>query len=168
MKNIVPYNPTDSAIELVMYGFAVLPLHGIVDGICTCRLGADCKSAGKHPANSNGYKGATTDLVQIRNQFTKMPYANIGIATGQISNCVVLDIDPRNNGLESVDKIKHLLPETLIARTGSGGLHFYYKYNQIAKDLYKRLGEGIDVQGDGRLVVAPPSNHISGERYEWL
>lgn len=168
MKNISSVDLIGAAIEFAKNDFAVFPVHGIVDRACTCQLKASCKSAGKHPANSNGYKGATKDLEQIRNQFANMPYANIGIATGKISNCIVLDIDPRNGGLESIEKIKHLLPPTLIAQTGSGGLHFYYKYNEAAKDLYKRLGDGIDVQGDGRHVVAPPSNHISGGRYEWL
>ncbi len=38
----------------------------------------------------------------------------------------------------------------------------------VKNDVKKRLGPGLDVRGDGSFVVAPPSLHKNGSRYEWL
>ena len=46
----------------------VLPIHGIVDGCCTCG-NVECGSRAKHPISSlvhNGVKGATTDIKTIK------------------------------------------------------------------------------------------------------
>lgn len=49
--------------------------------------------------------------------------------------------------------------------TGGGGLHLYLYY--AGGPVPKTLVEGIDLKGDGGYVVAPPSLHISGQRYAW-
>jgi len=48
-----------------------------------------------------GFKDATTDVEQIRKWWTEFPDANIGIATGVVSNLIVLDLDKKNDGLEN-------------------------------------------------------------------
>ena len=68
---------------------------------------------------------------------------------------------------ELLDAIKQL-PETFTVRTGSGGLHFYYKSNLDRKIIIykgdKHLGE---IQAGGRAyVVGPRSRHPNGNRYE--
>jgi hypothetical protein len=52
----------------------------------------------KAPLTSHGFKDASTDTGRISDWWTKHPEANIGIATGPISNIWVLDIDPRHHG----------------------------------------------------------------------
>jgi primase-like protein/bifunctional DNA primase/polymerase-like protein len=54
-------------------------------------------------------------------------------------------------------------PATAEVATGSGGRHLYF-HGVIAKG---RLADGVDLQGEGSFVVAPPSRHASGRRYEW-
>jgi putative DNA primase/helicase len=108
----------------------------------------------------------------ISRWFTKWPESNIGIATGDRAGIFVVDIDPRNGGFETLAALeqKHgQFPDTLTAKTGGGGLHYYYRIprgTKISSDA-NVLGPGVDIKGDGGFVVAPPSLHASGGVYEW-
>src|SRR5690606_25445987 len=60
-------------------------------------------------------------------------------------------------------------PRTLEARTSGGGRHIFFK----APDWYvpisaNKIGRKLDIRGDGGYVVAPPSIHKSGKRYECI
>src|SRR5262245_44404121 len=123
----------EAALDYIRRGYAVFPLHTIVDNQCSCGK-VPCTDAGKHPRTQRGVKDASKDEAQIRAWFgpDALP-SNIAIATGDISGITVLDIDigPGKLGAESwAEAIKdHGEPVTLIAQTGSGGLHVFFKYN---------------------------------------
>lgn len=54
--------------------------------------------------------------------------------------------------------------------TGGGGAHFYYRYPE-GETIGNRTGlfsRRIDLRGEGGYVVAPPSKHPNGTRYQWL
>ena len=85
---------------------------------------------------------------------------NIGIVTGSISGVVVVDVE------KGGDTTK--LPPTVMAKTGGGGWHFYYKHPGFEIKNSVRLYDLIDIRADGGLVVAPPSKHPSGNSYEWI
>jgi|GEM_PF-2314027 len=99
--------------------------------------------------------------------------ANIGIITGRKSGIVVLDVDPKNGGDESLTKLVavHGDLDTVQVVTGSGGSHYYFKYPlglEIGNSA-GRLGAGLDIRGSGGYVVAPPSVHpATGKGYEWV
>lgn len=108
---------------------------------------------------------------EINEWYRKWPTANVGIVTGSISGLVVLDIDPRHGGEQSLaqwEKAYEPLPLTLEARTGGGGRHLYFQHPGGV--IHNRVGiaPGIDLRGDGGCVVAPPSIHSSGEAYTWV
>jgi putative DNA primase/helicase len=121
----------------------------------------------------HGVNDATTDHQQIDKWWTEHPDANIGIAAGQGSGILVLDIDPRNGGTETLKRLeKELgqLPDTVTSNTGGGGQHriFAHPAFPVRKDNSgKLLGSGIDVLSDFCIMVAPPSRHASGIRYGW-
>jgi hypothetical protein len=96
---------------------------------------------------------------KIKKWFAKFPSANVGIITGKISGIVVVDI-------EAGGDIKNL-PATVISKTGGGGWHFFYKHPGKNIKNAVRIRDKIDIRGDGGYVVAPPSTHKSGRRYEW-
>ena len=149
-------------------GWSVLPLHTMVDGSCSCGSNS-CKSPGKHPRLPHGLKEASRDPADIRIWWNRWPDANIGICTGSTSGFWVLDIDPRNGGDDSLEDLileNDQLPDTLIAHTGGGGRHFFFKIPENGIKCGK-LAEGIDIKGEGGYVVAPPSNHVSGGVYSW-
>jgi putative DNA primase/helicase len=157
-------------LECALYygsrGWKVLPLHTVIDGRCTCGK-TDCPSPGKHPATASGFKDAAADEQTIRGWFGGGKAYNVGIAAGKESGLVVMDVDPKNGGDQSIQDYK--LPQTLEVITGSGGRHYYFQHPQDAeiRNSAGKLGRGLDVRGDGGYVVAPPSIHASGNEYRW-
>ena len=154
-----------AALAYAARGWRVLPLHTPRPGCgCSC-LSGGCASPGKHPRTRHGVHDATTDEETIRRWWTRWPDANIGVATGE--GLLVLDVDPRNGGDASLAAVEeeHDWIRTLTARTGSGGLHLY-----LTGDLPSRAGllPGIDLKGRGGYIVAPPSRHACGGRYQWV
>lgn len=159
------------AERLAQFGFAVLPLHSIEEqGQCSC--GSErCSSPGKHPINQlvpNGVLNATHDVQTIRQWFALWPDANIGIATGSVSGVTVIDVDYSHGGNQSLFNIQKNvaeIPETWTAKTGNG-IHLYFGYIEGMKN---RVGvvPGLDIRNDAAYVVAPPSLHANGNRYEW-
>lgn len=148
----------DAAIEYVKKGFAVFPL----------------KYRDKVPLTRNGCKDATTDAAQIKAWWQQHPNANIGLATGSVSqNVFVIDLDiDEDRGIDGYHSLEDWqrehgdFPETWTAITGRGGYHLYYRGNGRIKN---RAGiiDGVDIRGNGGYVVAPPSIHKNGNRYEW-
>lgn len=157
------------ALFYAQLGWAVLPVNYITpESTCSC-CKAECSSPGKHPLTKHGFKDATTEPEQIRQWWEKWQDANIGIATGKVSKLVVMDEDPRNGSVQSVEKLEEEygpIPHTLTVKTGGGGRHRYFSYPGHAVQS-RPFMDGIDLKGDGGYVVAPPSNHISGECYQF-
>jgi len=159
-----------AALEYARRGWPVLPLHSVRKSRCTCGKGK-CPSPGKHPHTRNGLKDATTDSAKIARWWRKWPEANVGIATGGEAGLVVLDVDPRNGGDESLAKLvkKHgPLPKTVEVRTGGGGRHYHFvEHGRTVKGKLNAFGRGLDLKATGGYVVVPPSIHASGAVYRW-
>ena len=103
--------------------------------------------------------------------YRRWPDANIGVMTGEISNLVVLDVDPNHGGDASLDRLERQLaplPVTVQATTGGGGRHLYFAHPGALVRNRAGLAQGIDMRGDGGYIVAPPSVHPSGRRYAWV
>lgn len=161
----------DAALAYGKRGWSVLPLHGIrSDGTCTCSK-PDCKSPGKHPRTPNGLNDASKDPQRVNAWWRRWPHANIGIRTGRESGLVVLDVDPRHGGdntLQDLERARSPLPDTVEAITGGGGQHLFFQHpGRQVRTSAGQPGPGLDVRGDGGYVVAPPSMHLHGRRYEW-
>jgi putative DNA primase/helicase len=123
----------------------------------------------KAPLTKHGYKDATTDERTILSWWTRWPNANVGVATGAPSGVAVLDVDPRSGGLESLQELMDRhgpLPQTPIAETGGGGLHYYFAVQGGVRS--RRLAPGLELKADGGYIVTPPSLHPNGRLYRWL
>lgn len=105
------------------------------------------------------YQSEIASEEEIKRWWTKAPNASIGVVTGKISGIVVVDIEA---GGDTKD-----LPPTVTVRTGGGGFHFFYKHPNIPVKNRVRIREKTDIRGDGGYVVAAPSLHKSGNRYQW-
>ena len=155
-------------------GLALLPLHSPVrKGVglaCSCGR-AGCTSPAKHPfakLAANGLRDASKNPAVVDRWFQNSEL-NIGVATGAISGIVVVDIDPRHGGDETLAKLERQhgpLPQTWRFLTGGGGEHILFQHpgGRVPNSAGK-VGPGIDVRGDGGYIVAPPSRHISGRSY---
>ena len=107
---------------------------------------------------------------EIRAWFKRWPQANIAIVTGAISGIVVIDIDSRHGGEASLRTLEDEvgpIPSTLEVETGGGGRHLYFAHPGRTVRNRTALYPGIDLRGDGGVIVAPPSVHPSGRRYVW-
>lgn len=169
----VPADSLTSNLEYALYysnlGWEVFPAHTIRDGYCSC--GKSCKSPGKHPMTRNGLKDATTNHSQILKWWNKAPDANIAIRTGKESDLIVLDIDTKTNGFDSLEVLENTfnpLPDSLTSITGSKGKHICFKHPGGKIKTRAKLVDGIDFRADGGYIIAPPSLHISGNAYLWI
>ncbi|MBK9118010.1 MAG: bifunctional DNA primase/polymerase [Phycisphaerales bacterium] len=89
---------------------------------------------------------------------------NVGLRCGAASGgLVVIDADP------GADVSALGLPRTVTVLTGRpGGMHFYYKSDSAIRNSAGKLGECIDVRGEGGQVVFPGSVHPdTGVIYRW-
>lgn len=122
-----------------------------------------CIVGDKPPATSHGVKDATTDKAQIKQWWEANPAFNIGIATGNPSGLLVIDIDMHGtqNGIAAwweIIKGKTLDQwATFWVVTPSGGWHFYYTTDSDVKNTASVLGPGVDTRGTGGYIIAPPS-----------
>ena len=130
----------------------------------------------KAPCTPNGFYDATTDAVQLGQMFGRFPGAGVAIRTGIESGIFVIDVDPRQGGNDSIAAVEAEhgpLPTSAVVLTGGDdrGCHLYFAWprqvTKIKSSAAKRLGPGVDIKATGGYVVAPPSLHRSGHRYEW-
>ncbi|MBI1744682.1 bifunctional DNA primase/polymerase [Candidatus Acetothermia bacterium] len=105
---------------------------------------------------------------EVRSWFERWPEANVAIVTGAISNIIVLDIEADAHLNSDSIKKDHPVPITTMSRSGSGGQHIYFHRPRFHVPNAVRILPGVDLRGDGGYVVAPPSLHPCGQRYEWI
>lgn len=167
----------DAALRYAAAGWPIMPLAGAErygsEWKCSCHWRDTCISPAKHPRTTQGLYDASTDPAVIEGWFRAFRTLNIGLRTGV--QCDVLDVDA--GGLDSLiawtkfpaagtpDEIALALWPGPVARTGKG-YHFYLKPQHTSNRA--GLLAGLDYRGDGGYVVAPPSLHVNGTRYEWL
>jgi putative DNA primase/helicase len=173
------------ALHYASLGLPVFPVHSMVERKgnwrCSCRSGLDCPAPGKHPRTQIGLKEATTLRHLIHDWWGKYPDANIGLVTGKKAGFFVVDIDVKYGGDDAFEDLQEYykaeygedyepLPKTLIANTGSGGQHIFFKYptDVPIKGSVWGIAQGVDIRSDGNYIVAPPSNHKSGGNYSWV
>lgn len=98
---------------------------------------------------------------------------NVGALTGKVSNITVIDIDKKDNGIITWNKLISCYPEfkTATVKTPFGGIHVYFKYNKKLKSSIKlKINNkliGWDVLNDGKQAVLPPSV-VDGKKYKWI
>lgn len=158
----------DAALIYAFRGWPVLPLHTAQGGRCSCGRPV-CPAVGKHPRTRHGSKDATLNETIIRQSWEAWPQANVGIATGTTSGLLVVDIDPRHGGDDTLREFLRQhgpLPPTVEVLTGGGGRHLYFQHpGRVIKS--RPVADGLDIKADGGYVVAPPSVHASGSSYVW-
>lgn len=151
----------DAALNLANEGIEVFPLDD-----------------NKRPRTAHGFHDATADEAAIRNWSWNGGGA-IGAAIPE--GHIVVDIDPRNGGNETVKALSDRglkMNMTRTHRTKGGGIHRFYRIPESASNMKIRgkIGPGIDVKAAGKgYVVYPPSPGYSilfdaqvAEAPQWL
>jgi hypothetical protein len=128
-----------------------------------------------HPLAGSWGENSTSDAMTVYNFWRQHPTANIGVAC-KPSNLLVIDLDqakedwnlkgteweymhgvygPRVSGEDLLDEMRfkedEALPETFSVRTGSGGLHLYYRWDPSWPKISQAspVKGCVDVRGNG-------------------
>lgn len=142
----------DAALSYAARGWAVFPL----------------KPRTKEPATKHGFKDATKDERAISAMWAGVPTRNVGIACGEVSGVVVIDVDGEK-GREEWAKLvgENEVPNTLTSQTGSGGMHILFQHPGLTVNN-SPISQSIHVRADGGYIVAAPSIHPNGNSYQWI
>ncbi|WP_067936499.1 bifunctional DNA primase/polymerase [Alicyclobacillus kakegawensis] len=151
---IIPQQEAFERAYIERFGLAIFPV----------------KSRDKIPMTPNGFKDATRDWATYESLHRGRPH-NVAMPTGPVNGFFVLDIDPRHGGDET---LKHLveqygsLPPTWQAATQSGGVHYFFRWDDRYPAVTNRANvlPGIDIRGDGGYVLVAPSR-VEGT-YRWI
>lgn len=148
----MPSELGNAALALARAGLAVFP----------------CWPRGKTPLTTNGHLDATCDEATICAWWWRWPNANIGVRTGAQSGLIVVDVDGEEGErlLAQFEERFGTLPPTSEAKTGKGR-HLYLSPPARCWPIKSSSGAGLDIRGDGGYVIAPPSVHPNGRRYDW-
>lgn len=122
--------------------------------------------------------GSTLDPDEIRADCARWPHANVGIVTGSASSFFVVEIDTvKGHNVDGDATLAVLtrthgpLPETVAAVSPSGSRHFYLRMpadGEGVKNSEGKIGPGIDVRGDGGMVLGVPSVKPGKGVYRWM
>lgn len=147
---VIHYGLGAAALRYQQMGYAVLPLA----------------PGTKRPHRMLGAEGgvyhATADWNLTPGRWGADKRAGIGIACGQVSQLIVVDLDVKHGAdgpAEFARFAMGCLPADMPwARTPSGGVHLYLRV-QPGEPVPNRQGvlPGVDVKGDGGYVAAAPS-----------
>jgi Bifunctional DNA primase/polymerase, N-terminal len=133
----------DGALKYLTWGWSVIP------------VGAD-----KRPlVNWKPYQENPATGQEVRDWAQDSRNTSIAIITGAVSRLVVLDVDMKNGGHESLEQLQQehgRLPQTVTVKTGGGGRHFYFQHPGVSvRPSAGKLGPGLDIRGDGGYVSLP-------------
>lgn len=155
----------DAALEYAARGWAVFPVP------------PGTKKSHKSAEHSGGRRwGATTDRDEIARDWSRWPDANIGIACGPVSGLLVIEADTaEGHGVDGIGNLRALieahgpLPDTIEAVSPSGSWHLYFRWpeGQTIGNSASQIAPGIDVRGDGGMVVTVPSVKPGKGCYRW-
>jgi hypothetical protein len=140
----------DTALELVGKGKSIIPVGG-----------------DKKPLlNWQEYQTRRPTKDEVLRWFDDAPGANIAMPTGKLNGVVVIDCDSDDANRRFLEVCPDA-SKTLTAKTPRG-FHYYFQHEEgVRNDAGKKLGEGIDIRGDGGYVLIPPSVLDSGHGYSW-
>lgn len=120
--------------------------QGITIGWC------DGKAPTPMPHGHKGYTGNLDELWALHR-----PGYNLGGRPAP--HHLVLDIDPRNGGFDTVTKLGLTPPPgSMVIRTGSGGYHIWFS-KPTEQKVRGQLGPGIDIKTHTGQILLPPSIH---------
>jgi hypothetical protein len=139
------------------------------------------KKSYKSAAHSGGKKWGKTKIAdEIRSDWAHWPDANVGIPTGAENGFWVTEADTAaGHAVDGIANFNQLvaghepLPQTRMAISPSGSLHYYWQWpadlgTRVIKNSASRIAPGVDVRGEGGMVIAPPSVKPGVGQYRWL
>ena len=104
----------------------------------------------------------------------------LGMLTGEVNSIFVVDIDDVDEWNDLLKQTKHKEPKTVKAISGSGGIHYYFKYTDKLKDITSKdhaikfncKSLSIDVKTNGGFIIVSPTTYYNENlkkdvEYKW-
>jgi hypothetical protein len=156
--------------DFIDAGIRVFGLNGAKDNLCNCG-NPDCQALFKHPVASNWQHTPEWSDEQLETM-EEMGHFKTGYGV-LVQGLLVVDVDARNGGVESFNKLCKDLDIDLLGESGlavatgsgAGSMHLYFKIEKGAYLQHLEIYPGIDMKTSG-FVVGPESLHKSGNTYE--
>jgi KaiC/GvpD/RAD55 family RecA-like ATPase len=132
-------------------GLSVFPVHFVVE---------DNGKIGKRPSvRWKEFMTRRATAADLDAWFALREPEGIGLATGEISGVVAVDVDTKDTPI--------ILNSSVVSQSAfSGGHHFLYKWSEEVRNTVRIEGMPIDFRGDGGYIVLPPSEY-QGKMYIW-
>lgn len=168
-----------AALATAEAGLRVVDCHALrLDGLPTDTMAR----SGKAPRGAQWQREASTDPKRIKARWTgkgrypenkagdRIKYynraapRNWGIATG--GDIFAVDLDGEA-GAAWLAEHREDLPATVENVTGSGGRHLLYRLpaEEVIRNTASSMAPGVDIRGEGGVIVAGLSIHPSGNFY---
>jgi hypothetical protein len=113
----------------------------------------------------------------LDNSFYNDKYNGIALLTGEVNNLIIIDIDNLEHWNDFLEENNQEEPDTVKVISGSGGLHFYFKYDKELETIKSKdhcFGKefDIDIKTNGGCVIAPPTKYYNKNlnkdvQYKW-
>lgn len=122
--------PSNHIYDYIEGEYRIIPLWNIRgDGSCQCG-NIDCSNQGKHPriTNWNNVPLWSDEQISVMSETGQLD-TGFGVV---VDERLVVDVDPRNGGFESLEKLNNAIGLNLIdesgftVSTGGGGYHIYF------------------------------------------
>jgi len=159
----------DPAVRRLGLGAAALRYQG--QGYAVLALVRGRKRPHRMLGDSGGVHWASIDNRAVRWSWGQDRAANIGVACGSPSRLVVLDLDVKH-GDDGPGELWRFMQQhglglrgPAVSTTPSGGVHLWLRTPAgMRVPGRNRILPGVDILGDGNLVVAAPSMAVMTDR----
>lgn len=123
----------------------------------------------KRPVHANWNNDARLPFDEMRAEWVERQ-AGVGLVTGRPGGGKIIVVDVDVKGDRPGDPTPFLGTTDCVARTPSGGWHFYYRDDRLPEDgvIRNEVGvmPGVDLRADGGQVAAWPTRTAAGG-YSW-
>ena len=133
-----------------------------------------CKPGGKEPLIKNPARNASRNPQVIADWWERYPKANPATPMGSRTEMFTVDVDgePGEQSLRDLQaRYGPLLVAAPMQITGSGnGLQILFRLprDRTIRNSVSKVGDHVDIRGEGGYIVLAPSAHPSGGEYRWI
>ena len=150
----------DLIVQYSNLGFSLIPVHP--------------RSKVTELDEWKSYQRRRPDVDQLREWFGPNGTSlnkNVAIICGAVSGGLrVVDFDSRDAAAYCFKDIPELAKHTPVVQTGKKGYHVYTRQKGGGSPKSTKFAPRmpVDIQGEGKYVIAPPSVHQNGNTYRFL
>jgi P4 family phage/plasmid primase-like protien len=125
----------------------------------------------KKPFMPKGWQQSTDKTAHI--DFNKN---GLALLTGKVNNIIVIDIDNVDQWEKLLEEENKEEPNTVKVKSGSGGIHYYFKYDEDLANVTSKdhaiKDYAIDVKTNGGCIYVPPTKYFNKNvnkevKYKW-